>query len=98
MFFDTLHPLACERRHQAGKQILGACLAYKSRPGKLLDMGGVLLYHAASARLPGGSLRCRNTRRSDRAALSILPLSAHPANKGGTRPYRAALDRFRLSL
>ena len=98
MFFDTLHPLACERRHHAGAQILGTCLARASRPGKRLDMCGVLLYHAASARLPCGRLRCWNTRRSDRSTLSIPPLTAHMANNGGKRPCSAALYRLRLSL
>ena len=56
------------------------------------------IYHAASARLPCGRLRCRNTRRSDRSALSIPPLTAHMANNGGKRPCRAALYLLRLSL
>src|SRR5712691_3504503 len=98
MYFGTLHPLAFERRPHAGAQILGTCLARESRLGKRLDMCGVLLYHAASARLPCGRLRCRNTRRSDRSALSIPPLTAHMANNGGKRPCRAALYLLRLSL
>ena len=61
-------------------------------------MSGVLLYHAASARVPYGRLRCRNTRCSDRTALSIPPRTAHMANHGGKRPCRAALHRFHLSL
>ncbi len=49
--FDTLCTLACARRPHAGNQILGTCLARASRLGNLLDIGGVLLYHAAYPRL-----------------------------------------------
>jgi UDP-N-acetyl-D-mannosaminuronate dehydrogenase len=36
--FDTLHPLAFEKRHHAGYQMLETCLVCESRLGKLLDM------------------------------------------------------------
>ena len=48
---------------------------------------------AASARLPCGRLRCRNTCRAARSALSIPPLTAHMANNDGKSPCCAAFYR-----
>jgi hypothetical protein len=89
--FRLSAPLAFERRHHAGDQILGTCLARESCPVKRLDMCRVLLYHVASARLPCDRLRCRNTHRSDRSALSIPPWTAHMTNNGDKRPCSAAI-------